>query len=170
MKESELRAQYEESEGFTRFWEEYYYQFVYRRFHSLNRPKSITGSSNGNELFYYDAFDLPPIVFQRTRQTCTFTCDRAKIDFPVNGVEIQWIPKHVPEDSALSDTRQITLHLHHSMPWFDHFLVVVNGTESIVREESCDVVLQSRENHISVTPVNDCERIGSTAVVSIWVN
>lgn len=157
-------------EGFLRFWEEYYYQFVYTRSYSLLRLKSVSGSSGGKELFYHDPQELPPIVFQRMRKSCDYTSDRSKINFPVNGVEIQWIPAEVSEDADIQDTRKITLKLTHSMPWFQHYEVVVNGQPLLLDEDSLAISLLDGENHITITPVNDLGRKGSSSVVRMAIS
>ncbi|MFD1674367.1 transglutaminase-like domain-containing protein [Alicyclobacillus fodiniaquatilis] len=156
--------------GFVRFWQEYYHQFVVRRTYRFNRAKSESGSSGGNELYYYASHEMPPIVFQRMRQTCEYTCERSKIDFPINGAEIQWTPIEVTEETPIEDTRRITLHLKHSMPWFDHFDVIANGEHFRLNKNETDIQLQADENCISITPVNDSGRRGSTSVVKMYVN
>ena len=156
--------------GFTRFWEEYYYHFAVRRMYSFNRSKSTTGSSDGNELFYYDPHEQPPIVFQRMRQTFEYTCDRTKIDFSLNTVEIQWIPSGVTKETPIEDTRKVTLNFKHTMPWFDHYDVRINDEPSTVTQHSLEVSLQVGENYISVTPVNDFGRHGKTSIIRMLVN
>lgn len=156
-------------EGFLRFWQEYYYQFAYRRSYSLNRPKSINGSAGANEIYYYAPQELPPIVFQRARQTCEYTCERARIEFPINGVEIQW---QLLETSANSDAygnRTLIFRLSHCMPWFQHYKVVVNGQESTLTLASFEVELSSGDNQISVTPVSQFGKEGKQSVVRIHV-
>lgn len=157
-------------EGFSQYWKNYYHQFTVRREYSFARDKSISGSSGGNNLFFYDEHELPPIVFQQMRQACEYTCDRSKIDFPVNAVEIQWVPCDVTDETPIEDTRKITVCLRHSMPWFDHFEVHVNDTCIVVTESEVTVSLQENENIIAVTPVNQHGKRGSTSVLRMIVN
>ena len=138
--------------GFTRFWQEYYYNFAVRRIYSFNRNKSTTGSSDGNELFYYDPHEQPPIVFH------------------LNSVEVQWIPCDVTEETPIESTRKLTLNFKHAMPWFDHYDVRINDEQSTLNQHSLEVSLQVGENFISVTPVNDFGRHGKTSVVRMLVN
>ncbi len=156
--------------GFLHYWKEYYFQFVARRDNGLIRAKSITGSSGENDLYYYDPQELPPIVFQSMRQTNEYTCDRSKIDFPINGVEIQWISTETPETMELHETRKILLRLSHSMPWFDHYLMVISGTEMKVTEDQLEFALSEGANRIEVTPINDLGRRGITSLVRMTVN
>lgn len=158
-------------EGFLRFWKGYYHQLEFRRSYSLTRPKPQAASDPTTELFYCDVHDLPPVVFQRMPQAVTFTTDRTKIVVPVNGVEMQWAPALVPEDAPLAATRRIRLELTHSMPWFDHYEVTVNGTLAECSSDAKrDVALQAGENVITVRPVNDCGRPGHQARLRLWVN
>lgn len=156
--------------GFMRFWKGYYYQFVFQKTYSLVRSPSTSGSDSGNQLFYHDPQDLPPVVFQRMRQPCTYTTDRNKIDFPVNGVEVQWTQAQVTEDSSIESTRSLTLHLSHSMPWFHHFEVKVNGDGLATSNNEIAIDLRAGENTVSITPINDLGRRGSNSVVRLWVN
>jgi hypothetical protein len=156
-------------DSFIRFWEEYYYQLVFRRSYSLHRPKSTMQREARRNLFYHDAAVLPPIVFQRMAQAVTFTTDRSKIAVPVNGVEVQWIPA-VSADTSLDAMRQIEVTLHHSMPWFDHYVVTMNAEHWTTQDSVLPLSLRSGENTISVRPVNDYGRSGEQAVVRLWVN
>lgn len=157
-------------ESFLRFWEEYYHQLVFQRSYSLTRPKTVAGVDPHAGLFYCDAQDLPPIVFQRMPQAVTFTTDRTKIAVPVNGVELQWAPVLVPDGAPLAATRRIHLTLTHSMPWFDHYEVALNGAEAERSSDGVrDVALQAGENVITVCPVNDCGRRGHHATLKLWI-
>jgi len=149
-------------EGFSQFWEEYYYQFVFRQSYSLIRPKSVTGSSGGDELFYYDSGEMPPMVFQRMKQDYLFTCDATRIDFPVNGVEIQW-------RNSVQDNETLEIHLKHCMPWFHHYDVTVNGRSQTLKDNTLEMRLQTGENALSVTPVNWFGRRGSESVVRVLI-
>ncbi len=157
-------------EGFAKSWKQYYYRFTFRREYSFVRDKSVSGSSGGSDLFYYDEHELPPIVFQQMRQACEYTCDRTKIDFKVNAAEIQWVPCDATEETPIEDTRKITVCLRHSMPWFGHFEVHVNDTRLVVTESEITVNLREHNNAIVVTPVSQLGRRGSTSVLRVSVN
>ena len=156
--------------SFIRFWEEYYYQMVFCRFYSLSRPKLAMKTQAQEDLFYHGAEVLPPIVFQKMAQAVTFTTDRSKIAVPVNGVELQWVPTSTLANAPLKAIRQILLILRHSMPWFDHYEVMVNADHWTTQDAVIPLPLQPGENMISVQPVNDYGRIGEQAVLRLWVN
>ncbi len=157
-------------DSFIRFWEAYYYQLVFRQSYRLHRPKSLTGSDSQQQLFYYDADVLPPIVFQRMAQAVTFTTDRSKIAVPVNGVEVQWAPVASEEDAPLEILRRIELLLRHSMPWFHHYVVTMNTEHWTTGDAIMQLSLRSGENTIIIQPINDCGRSGEQATLRLWVN
>lgn len=151
-----------DADSFIRFWEEYYYQLVFRRSYSLLRPKVRSNDDSRTDLFYYDAQTVPPLVFQRMPQAVTFTTDRSKIAVPINGVDLQW--------DSMNASRYLHLILRNSMPWFDHYGVTVNGKQWITVDSEFTVALQAGENSITIVPVNDYCRVGHRAVLRIWVN
>ncbi len=153
-------------ESFWRHWIANHYHLTYGMQLGLVRPKA---TAQDETLFLYEPGDLPPIAFQRLRQNVIFTRDRASVEFPVDGVELQWTVAEAGEDMPLAATRHLTLHMRHSMPWFDHFLVSLDGKEALVRQPSCPVSLHQGENDIRVTPVNDVGRPGSEARLVIEV-
>jgi len=157
-------------DSFLRFWEEHYYHLLFRCSYSFHRPKSLTGTGSREDLFYYDAGVLPPIVFQRLSQAVTFTTDRSKIAVPVNGVELQWAPTAASANASLDAIRRIELTLRHSMPWFDHYQVMMNADDWTTQDAVLPLALQPGENTISVRPVNDYGRVGEKAVLRLWVN
>ncbi len=103
------------------------------------------------------------------RQNVVFVRNHGVMDFPVNGVELQWTSQEVAEDAPLGATRHLTLHMKHSMPWFDHYDVSVDGRSRKVQDHSFPVVLHQGENGLRVTPVNDLGRRGSEAKLIIEV-
>lgn len=157
-------------ESFRRFWLSYFHQLSFATHSGLVlTPKGLT--SHG-EYFYYDPQDIPPIVFQKMRTTYTYTSDECRLNFPVNGVEIQWQPdiSHTSSSTPIEATRQIVLLLQHAMPWFEHFVIKVNGQSTQHREDTLPLELQLGETAVEVTPVNDCGRLGSMARVVFMVN
>lgn len=107
-------------DGFTHFWLENHYHLTFNTSYGLVRPRARSGAADGETLCYMEAGDLPPASFQRMRQSVVFVRDRSRVEFPLNGTELQWSPLEVAEDAPLEATRQLTLQLRHSMPWFDH--------------------------------------------------
>ncbi len=147
--------------NFWRHWMENHFQLTYGTSFGLVRPKSF--DADAETVFLYEPGDLPPIAFQRMRQNVIYVRDRAAVDFPVNGVELQWTVEQVAEDAPLAATHRVTLHMKHSMPWFDHYVVSVDGKSKEVKDDSFPVDLHRGENELKVTPVNDLGRRGSEA-------
>ena len=160
-------------DGFRRFWLEYYYQLVYRTRYALERPASLDGHSGDDlpPLFFHAPGDLPPVLMQRLPQTVRFTTDRAKLDVPLEGVEVQWAPAPAALDAPLEATRGLHLVLMHSMPWFHHYEVAVGeGPWRPHPTPRVHVALAAGENRIQVRAVNDLGRAGPSAVVRLVVN
>lgn len=156
-------------DGFARFWVDNHYELTFSTRHELVRPKSLSGAREGETLFLYRPGDVPPVAFQRMRQNVDYTSDRRRVDFPLNGVELQWEVPEVPVDAPIEETRQITLRMAHSMPWFDHYVVAVDDEVRQVRQDSLHVWLHQGRNRIAVTPVNDMQRAGSTALLTLEI-
>jgi hypothetical protein len=150
--------------GFMQFWKEYYYQFTFRRIYSFNREKNSTK----NQFFYYDKIEMPPLLFQGNLENNIYTSERSKIDFPVNGVEIQWTPNISQSD--LRENNKLTLHFNHSMPWFDHYDVILNDKKVKLNLNVLEVYLKKSKNTITITPVNTFGRSGTTSVLSIVID
>lgn len=160
-------------DGFRRFWLQYYYQLVYRTRYALERPASLDGHSGADvpPLFFHAPGELPPVLMQRLPQTVRFTTDRAKLDVPLEGVEVQWVPVQVPPDAPMEATRRVQLVLAHSMAWFDHYEVAVGeGPWRPHRTHRVRVALTPGENRLQVRAVNDLGRAGPSAVVGLVVN
>lgn len=155
-------------QSFKRHWLENHHHLTFGTSFGLLRPRSANGAV-GETLFLYDPGDLPPLAFQRMRQNVVFVRDRAAVDFRVNGVELQWSTAEVGEDAPLEATRSLSLHMKHSMPWFDHYVVSVDGHRSEVHADCLLVALHQGENDLAVTPVNDLGRRGSEARLVIRV-
>ncbi len=103
-------------------------------------------------------------------QAVTVTSDRSKIAVPINGVELQWVPTVAAANASLDAIRQIELTLRHSMPWFDHYEVMMNADHWTTQDAVLQLSLQPGENAITVLPVNDYGRVGEQAVLRLWVN
>ncbi len=55
--------------GFLRFWQEYYWELVYRTHYALTRPAPRDGGEGADvPLDYHRPGDLPPLLFQRMPQ------------------------------------------------------------------------------------------------------
>ena len=165
----EMLPDHGDYDGFTHFWLDNHYHLTFNQRYGLERPKALTGAADGGTFFYSDPGDVPPLAFQGMRQTVTYVQDRRTIDFPLEGVELQWVLHEVAEDAPPAATRRLTLLLRHSMPWFHHFCVTVDGKAVEVRDEALVLSLHPGENTVEVTAVNDLGRHGSTAQVVFFV-
>ena len=157
--------------GFLRFWQEYYWELVYRTRYGLTRTRSPGGSEGaGVPLYYHREGELPPLLFQRLPQQVRYITDRSRLDVPLEGVELQWAPHPVPADAPLAATRRLDLMLRHSMPWFDHYEVSQGGPWRPHRRHQLRVRLTAGANQLAVRAVNDLGRTGSAARLALVVN
>lgn len=155
--------------GFLEYWLSYYYYLDYRQHYHSTRPKSKNLSGIDHSFSFYEAGTLPKVTFQKLRQAQVYTQDRTRIDLPLNGVEVQWIPVPADFNTPIEEARILTVHLRHSMPWFGEYQLTCNGMEMSTTDHSFTWPLQPGRNKLIVTPINDLGRSGTTATLEIEV-
>ncbi len=144
-----------------------YYHVAWSTKHSLIEPLPQNSLST---IFLCDSKEMPPIVFQSIRRQLTFTCESARVNFPINGVEVRWQLVHEGQAvDSIEKAQEIMLVLRQSMPWFSHYQVRIGEREFLQEENFIPVRLKIGETRIEITPINDCNRIGRTAYLTVVV-
>lgn len=124
---------------------------------------------------------LPAITFQGFATQSAQFVSQEEFDAPLNSCQLNFktfAPKTEYKWKDLKDYKEnahrnfalpiIEISFAHSMPWFEKFLVKINGKRKVVKGSSFKFVLSSGKNKIEVQAMNKAKRIGplSTATVN----
>jgi hypothetical protein len=116
---------------------------------------------------------LPAITFQGFADKMPRYVSREVFDAPLNACQVRFEtfrPSKVMELKDLKDykenawknyvTQKIQVNLNHSMPWFDHYVVIFNGKRSRTKKPVLKLNLKKGRNLLEIYPVNSMKREG----------